>query len=102
MEENNTIEQQTNIEQNDELKTAIEKTLDKIRSQGMLIGARVMLRTVLDKITDFERKPGSKSNNDHKRLIKDIKQFCERGLSRNIDLYEENQVENEESETVQN
>ena len=100
MEENNTIEQQVDTEQKDELKTAIEKTLDKIRSQGMLIGAQVMLQTVLDKITDFERKPGSKSNNDHKRLIKDIKQFCERGLSRKIDLYEENQVENAESETA--
>jgi hypothetical protein len=68
----------------DELKGAIEETLSKIRRQSMLLGAQVMLQTVLDKITAFERKQGSKSNNDHKRLIKDIKQLCETGLSRKV------------------
>ena len=71
-------------ETNDELKGAIEATLSKIRRQSMLLGAQVMCQTVLDKITAFERQPGSKSNNDHKRLIKDIKQFCETALSRKV------------------
>ena len=66
----------------DELKDAIEDTLSKIRMQSMLLGAQAICRTILDKITKFERIPGSKSNNDHKRLIKDIKNFCEVGLSR--------------------
>ncbi len=84
---------------NDELKDAIEETLSKIRRQSMLLGAQVMCQTVLDKITAFERKPGSKSNNDHKRLIKDIKQFCETGLSRKVNANGETEpVE----ETVQN
>lgn len=71
-------------EEKDELKTAIEETLSKIRRQSMLLGSQVMLQTILDKIVAFERKPGSKSNNDHKRLIKDIKQFCKTGLSRKV------------------
>ena len=83
----------------DELKGAIEETLSKIRRQSMLLGAQVMLQTVLDKITAFERKPGSKSNNDHKRLIKDIKKFCEIGLSRKID---ENGETTPVDETAQN
>lgn len=84
---------------NDELKGAIETTLSKIRRQSMLLGAQVMLQTVLDKITAFERKPGSKSNNDHKRLIKDIKAFCEVGLSRKVNTDGETEpIE----ETVQN
>lgn len=84
MEENKPIENQEENLSNDELKGAIEETLSKIRRQSMLLGAQVMCQTILDKIIAFERKPGSKSNNDHKRLIKDIKQFCEIGLSRKV------------------
>lgn len=82
--EDDAVESEKQPETNDELKVAIEETLSKIRRQSMLLGAQVMCQTVLDKITAFERKPGSKSNNDHKRLIKDIKQFCETGLSRKV------------------
>lgn len=66
---------------NDELKDATDATVSKIRRQSMLLGFQVSCQSILDKIVAFERKPGSKSNNDHKRLIKDIKQFCELGLS---------------------
>lgn len=84
MEENKITEEQKEPLSNDELKGAIEETLSKIRRQSMLLGAQVVCQTILDKITQFERIPGSKSNNDHKRLIKDIKKFCEIGLSRKV------------------
>lgn len=71
-------------EAKDELKDAIEDTLSKLRLQSMLLGGQAVCRTILDKIIAFERKPGSKSNNDHKRLIKDIRNFCEVGLSRKV------------------
>ena len=71
-------------EAKDELKDAIEETMSKLRMQSMLLGAQAVCRTILDKITIFERTPGSKSNNDHKRLIKDIKNFVEIGLSRKV------------------
>ena len=80
-----TEEQETPIMENDELKSAIEDQLSKIRRQSMLLGFQVAAKSVLDKITVFERTPGNKSNNDHKRLIKDIKKFCETGLSRKVD-----------------
>ena len=89
---------QIDSEANDELKNAIEETLSKIRRQSMLLGAQAMCQTILDKITIFERKPGSKSNNDHKRLIKDIKNFCEVGLSRKVNA----DGETEPVETAQN
>ena len=99
MEDNKTIEQQNESEMsNDELKGAIEENLSKIRRQSMLLGAQVMCKSILDKITVFERKPGSKSNNDHKRLIKDIKQFCEVGLSRKVNT----DGETAEEQTAQN
>lgn len=76
----------------DELKDAIDETLSKLRMQSMLLGAQAMCQTILDKIIAFERKPGSKSNNDHKRLIKDIKNFCEVGLSRKVNKDGETEV----------
>lgn len=80
---------------NDELKGAIEEQLSKIRSQSMIIGFRVACQTILDKVSAFERTPGTKSNNDHKRLIKEIKKFAETGLSRKMN-------DNGEIETAQN
>lgn len=84
MEENKPIENQEETLNNDELKGAIEETLSKIRRQSMLLGFQVSCQTILDKIVAFEKRPGSKSNNDHKRLIKDIKQFVEIGISRKV------------------
>lgn len=101
--EDEVAESENQPETNDELKDAIEATLSKIRRQSMLLGAQVMLQTILDKITVFERKPGSKSNNDHKRLIKDIKQFCETGLSRKVNADGETEpIEKTETQTTQN
>ena len=77
-------ESRVSSEAKDDLKDAIDEAMSKLRMQSMLLGAQAICQTILDKITTFERKPGSKSNNDHKRLIKEIKQFCEVGLSRKV------------------
>ena len=69
---------------NDELKGAINDTLSKIRTQAMILGFRVSCQSILDKIANFEHTPGAKSNNDHKRLIKSLKQFAETGLARKM------------------
>lgn len=105
MEENkNPIEEQEkHTMTDDELNNAIEEQLQKIRSQSMIIGFRVACQTILDKINAFERAPGSKSNNDHKRIIKDIKKFVEIGLSRKMNENGEIEIpEQVESETAQN
>ena len=101
----NIEEENENLMDNDELKGAIEEQLRKIQSQNLALGFRVCCQTVLDKITAFERSPGNKSNNDHKRLIKDIKKFVEQGLARKMNEQGEIEVpttEEPESETVQN
>ena len=97
-----TIEEQENenaIIGDEELKSEIEERLSKIRTQSMILGFRVACSTIRDKINAFERSPGTKSNNDHKRLIKDIKKFVEHGLSRQMN--ENGEIEVPE-ETVQN
>lgn len=98
--EEQTTESQVEQEEKDELKEAIEETMSRLRRQSMLLGFQVACQTVLDKITAFERKPGSKSNNDHKRLIKDIKQFVETALSRKVNT--DGETEPIEEETAQN
>lgn len=81
------FEEDTNNETNQEgdLRNAIEQQLSKIRNQSMVTGFQVSCQTILDKIRMFENTPGAKSNNDHKRLIKEIKKFVEQGVSRKID-----------------
>lgn len=88
-----------NPKTNEELKNAIDETLSKIRRQSMLLGAQVICKTVLDKIFAFESSYGKKSANDYKRCIKDLKQFCEVGISRKVNADGETEpIE----ETVQN
>ena len=105
-EEIKTIDEQKNEKVtlgDEELKNAIEDQLSRIRRQSMILGFRVSCQTVLDKITAFERSPGTKSNNDHKRLIKDIKKFVEQGLARQMNENGEIEVPEESaSDTVQN
>ena len=84
--ENKNIEVESEAQSNEELKIAIEETLSNIRKQSMLLGAQSMCQVILDRINAFERTPGKKSNNDHKRLIKGIKNFCEVGLSNTVNV----------------
>lgn len=81
------------------IREELEKAMDKVSANSKMVGARTVCKVILDKIIAFERTPGNKSNNDHKRLIKDIKSFCEIGL---YSKAKNNNIEDEESETVQN
>ena len=87
-EENKIIEMNPEIEEptmnNDELKTAIEETMEQIRTQSMLLGAQAMCRVVQQKIAVAMSKPGKRSMNDYKRLVKEIDEFCATGLSRKV------------------
>ena len=105
MEENKSTieEQEVPVMNDDELKGAIEEQLSKIRSQSMILGFRVACSTIRDKIDAFDRSPGTKSNNDHKRLIKDIKKFVEQGLARKMNENGDIEVpEEDQTETTQN
>ena len=81
LEEQIAPEQQT---PEDPLKEAIEAQMKKIQRQSMLIGAQTICRVMLEKILVAEAKPGKRTMNDYKRIIKDLKQFCETGISRKV------------------
>ena len=82
------IEEQTDSvpTTSDEFKEAAGEVLKKVRTQALLLGSQAMCSTMLQKIKEFEHKPGKRTLNDHRRLVADIKNFCEIGLSRKVNL----------------
>lgn len=85
-EEQNVINEQVEVDVDDELREVIEDKFSDVHNQAMILGFKVCCKSILEKIIAFERSPGKRSNNDHKRLIKDIKNFCEVSLSRKINI----------------
>ena len=86
----------------DPLKEAVEEQLRKIRRQNILIGAQTACKVVLEKIIVAENQPGKRTMNDYKRLIKDLKNFCNTGLSRKVNADGETEPIKEESSTSEN
>lgn len=89
----------------DPLKEAINEQLKKIQRQNLLLGAQTICHTVLEKILKAENQPGKRTMNDYRRLIKDLKKFCETGISRKVNTDGETEPIEEEStteETIQN
>lgn len=99
----NVEETKNDLMDNEEFKEAVHAQMRKTHNQGMVIGFQTACHTILDRIYAFERKPGSKSTNDYKRLVKDVKKFCDTGVSRKMNENGEIEAPKEtESETVQN
>lgn len=89
----------------DALKDAIDAQLKKIQRQNMLLGAQTMCTVILEKIVTAMNKPGKRTMNDYKRVIKDIEQFCRTGISRKVNSDGETapaEADTSSAETVQN
>lgn len=71
-------------DEKDPLKEALEEQFNKLRLQSMLLGAQTVSQVILDKIAQWEVQPGKRTLNDHRRLIKELKQFCKVGVSRKV------------------
>lgn len=80
------MEQDVDISENDKdaLKDALEEQFKKMRTQNLLLGAQTMAQVILEKLVVWEKQPGKRTLNDHRRLIKDIRQFCETGMSKRV------------------
>lgn len=89
-EENKTLIEQvesstpSSNEETDSLKEAVTEQLTKIKTQSLLLGAQTSCSVILQKIIAWEKKPGKRTLNDYRRLVKDIKSFCEVGLSKQV------------------
>lgn len=84
----NTEDNKSDLMGNDELKEAVEAQMRKIHNQGMVIGFQTACHTMLDKIYAFDRIDGKKATNDYKRLVKEIREFCNIGVSRKLSSIE--------------
>lgn len=87
MDENNVVKQETSKSE-DEIKTLVEEKMSQLRTQSMLLGAQAAMSVVNNKIntTLSAEGKGKISYRDYERLIKDIAQFCNIGLSRQVNL----------------
>lgn len=74
--EDEPIVAQTDDLATEELKEAMNEQFTKIQNQAMVLGIRVASKMVLDKIAVAMSKPGKRSLNDYRRLIKEIEDFC--------------------------
>jgi hypothetical protein len=50
----------------------------------MLLGAQTACNVILQKMIKWNNQPGKRSLNDHRRLLKEIQEFCEIGISRKV------------------
>lgn len=91
--EDEPIVEQTDDLATEELKEAMNEQFTKIQNQAMVLGIRVASKMVLDKIAVAMSKPGKRSLNDYKRLIKEIEDFCNVAMT---------QKSKEEEESVSN
>lgn len=93
MDENNTtpIEEQENPATEpeevttDELKNKISETLEKIRTQALLTGARAMTVTIANMIDTAMNAPGKRTMADMKRLVKKVRDFCQKAIDHPVE-----------------
>ena len=93
MDENNTtpIEEQENPATEpeevttDELKNKISETLEKIRTQALLTGARAMTVTIANMIDTAMNAPGKRTMADMKRLVKKVRDFCQKAMDHPVE-----------------
>ena len=72
----------------DELKNVIEQHFEKVRTQGMKIGAQFIAAAVMGKIRKHLDKPGKTSFRDYERCIADIKNMLATQLTQQNDSEE--------------
>lgn len=63
---------------NDELKEAIDNTVQRIRSQAMILGYRTACMTIMQMISGWH-KPNC-SHREYERIFKKVEEFCGKAL----------------------
>lgn len=82
MEQN--VQDEETLEDEDPLRKAVEEQMAKLRTQSMLLGAQTACNVILQKMIKWNNQPGKRTLNDHRRLLKEIQEFCETGISRKV------------------
>lgn len=72
-------------EQGDEFKKKVEDVVEKIRTQALLLGARSMCVTIANMIDADINKPGKRTMADMRRLVKKVRDFCQKAIDREVE-----------------
>ena len=79
----------TNDEVNDtqdkELKEKLSDAVEKLRTQAMLLGARAMTVTIANMIDGDMNKPGKRTMADMRRLVKKVRDFCQKAIDHPVE-----------------
>lgn len=69
----------------DELKEKVQDVVEKIRTQALLLGARSMTLTIANMIDTAMNAPGKRTMADMKRIIKKVRDFCQKAIDRPVE-----------------
>ena len=69
----------------DEFKEKVQDVVEKIRTQALLIGARSMTLTIANMIDSAMNAPGKRTMADMKRIIKKVRDFCQKAIDRPVE-----------------
>jgi len=77
-----------NIKNIDEekLKESVNEVLEKVRTQAMLLGGRSMAMVIANIIDESMRQPGKRSMNDMKRIVKNVRDFCQKAIDVKVEI----------------
>lgn len=89
---------ETSAMSNDELKEAIDTTLERIRNQAMILGYRTACMTIMQMISGWHQ-PNC-SHREYERIFKKVEEFCGKALKQAETST--NEATNGTDETVQN
>ena len=94
MEENNLNEVEEAVSEvdtsamtNNELKEAVDKTLQKVRNDAMTLGFRVACSTIMQTIAPWRQK--NCSHREYERIFKKVEEFCGKALKQDEETSEE-------------
>lgn len=86
-----------NVVNVDELKNDVQEVMEKLRTQSMLLGGRSMALMIAKMIDQDMTKPGKRTHNDLKRIIKEVRQFCQVAIDHEVETPTFGEVSNEEA-----
>ena len=86
MDENiNVVNENEDDTQGNELKEKLSDAVEKLRTQAMLLGARAMTVTIANMIDGDMNKPGKRTMADMRRLVKKVRDFCQKAIDHPVE-----------------
>lgn len=86
MDENiNVVNENEDDTQDNELKEKLSDAVEKLRTQAMLLGARAITVTIANMIDGDMNKPGKRTMADMRRLVKKVRDFCQKAIDHPVE-----------------